>query len=279
MFLRDENSLLCNYILVRSITVGGPTERNLPSSDIDESYLKNSTEFIFNGNFQMDEIYLPLVKPEQLPCFKSKLSGCKSIESFQNLYSDCLQHSGTLSMEIVMDLLQYFIEYVEFGEFKNGISIGWTQLQSKMTLPNNDIEIDKYWAKGIDKSCEYARYLVDANKASELRICLKQLFTDCSWKMHRENQKEFDGYDWFTSTIAIIFQANGPKTIAFQWKFSKYLISTYLWSSKELDYFHSSNLIRPMSSKVWHWIETITELEVPRAFSAIMVSGCTTTQV
>jgi hypothetical protein len=267
--------------LVGSLTVGGPEERSLPPINLLDETGSSINEYIFDGSRIPKSVYKSSPKSDQLQNFKHHLSLCKSLKAFQNLFSNCLEYSGSLSMHIVQDLLQYFVDYIEMENDPNAAKIGWSILKKepKRTMPINDQPIDQYNELGITMSCRYGKNLLGEESVSELKLCLKQLILDSSWKNHKEKHEcGFEGFDWFSSTLAIIFQGNGPRTMSFQCKFSKYLSSTYLWHSQELDYFHQKGFSYPMSSRICHWVEAITELELPKVFSAILVSGCTTTQ-
>lgn len=277
----DDNSILCNNILVGSLTIGGPEERSLPPINLLDEKVSNIKEFIFDGYGIPKTVYTSTPKSEQLQNFKHQLSLCKTLKAFQNLFSNCLEYSGSLSMSIAQDLLQYFIDYIEIEKDPNAAKIGWSTLkkESRISVPINDQPIDQYTELGIIISCRYGRNLLGQERVSDLNLCLKQLILDSSWKDHKEkNEYGFEGFDWFSSTLAIIFQGNGPRTMSFQCKFSKYLSSIYLWHSREIDFFQKQ-FSHPMSSKICHWVELIIELELPKVFSAILVSGCTITQV
>ncbi|KAJ1559807.1 hypothetical protein HK096_011025, partial [Nowakowskiella sp. JEL0078] len=88
---------------------------------------------------------------------------------------------------------------------------------------------------------------------------------------------DFEGFDWFVSTIAIVFELDIDQTIFTLKEFSRWEMSMYFWPrcvAVDKNYLSSFEIVHTYC----HIVDSILEAELPLVYSALTLSGITSSQ-
>ncbi|KAL3858589.1 hypothetical protein ACJMK2_008861, partial [Sinanodonta woodiana] len=288
-----------NNILVRSYQLGGPSERTLPpriiknmenpypypmftSYPIPKEYISNQGRSAMKQDNELIK-FLDSKKPEK---GKAWLEKCRTIlvkllqtkpeqvkgKVVQKLLEQAAAVMTTITEEAIFPLLQFS---------GNDSSVKKFNLSPLQSL-------------GIKIAVRYGIHLKVIHTSSEATEKLGHLLKKCALFLQQQQkpvdskllylQGSYPGFDWFASTIFIIFSGNNEKSWEFLHEFSTLGASGYLWmprlhASVHLPTALMSSGIPPLFSSTGHNIELILQIELPLVASAFRMSGYTPTQI
>ncbi len=100
------------------------------------------------------------------------------------------------------------------------------------------------------------------------------------------NQEEhFPSYDWFVSTVFLVYRGDKTSTLKFLYNFHCLRLSAFLWPARLylndtlISSIYTSQGISFHTSTTYHYIELILKIELPFVFNAFRMSGMAPSQV
>ncbi|KAJ3052354.1 hypothetical protein HK097_006475 [Rhizophlyctis rosea] len=274
VFVVDENSLLRNYILVTLSVTGGPGERTLPPVQLQNGQVTERCHLFAEG--PVPAYYAPLLAEEQaLPLAYEelrKLTESKNgtdASGWLKRFRKAMLHaitgapsSNAMATGQFKDCVTAVLKVLTKVPKPEAESMGWLSLQATST--NDDKEQkqrNKTEELGISLVVDYIARFSPARSKEDTRQKLGETLTKCHALLQTQRRPQpsesvanFEGFDWFLSTIFILLDADSSATLEFLRAFFKSMPSIHL-------------------------VEAIVETELPEVFSAFTLSGCTPSQI
>ncbi|NXP44018.1 BROMI protein, partial [Heliornis fulica] len=145
---------------------------------------------------------------------------------------------------------------------------------------------------GVEMTVRYGKYLNLLKENAENGLCF--VLINCE-KFLKQQQRTVSsslrclqeccaGYDWFASSAFLIMSGDGEKTLTFLQRFSRLLVSAFLWlprlhRSMHLPTTTVESGIHPVYFYSAHHVEMLLKAELPLVFSAFHMSGFTPSQI
>ncbi|KAJ3276613.1 hypothetical protein HDV01_004146 [Terramyces sp. JEL0728] len=280
-FIIDENSVLCNHIMVDSLTIGGPNERRLPPVTISDP--KELERFIYAGSAIPESVYIyqPIPKSTQITSM-SIIDNCSNFVDLQTVYRNLLETTGALPFEIAQRIIKTLMDFVSVPSSKSTL-LGWSKIKVSPTATSIKTgPLDKHQALGVTIVARYANLLLGDKAPSQLKDEIAKVVLFSQALQPEPQTKEFTGFDWFASSIFLIFEGNSEAANSTLQSFSEKLPALYLWPQFSISYMNTvsaSHQIASVVPTICHWVEAIIEVELPKVSSAFTLSGCTPTQM
>ncbi|KAI8897017.1 broad-minded protein-domain-containing protein [Globomyces pollinis-pini] len=288
VFITDENSLLCNHILLSTMTMGGPTERKLPPLNL---ISKNMNQYIFN-RYQLPKFIYEDFNPKRnlgntIQNFDALINTCLDITELQSIFIKQLEQNDIIPVKMVQTIILKFFELLLDNKTCNGLEdMGWLTIK-KHSKKNPKISegVQKCQKLGIIMASRYILLLLPHLNAQEIEKSLEKVLNYCHsmvYSCQEDTIETFSGFDWFSSTVYAIFEGQMTIVLDVLNKFSNYLPSLYVWSqfgSHHFNWIHRGFNNSPTFAHLCHWVEAIAELELPKLISAFTLCGCTPTQM
>ncbi|XP_010021464.1 PREDICTED: protein broad-minded-like, partial [Nestor notabilis] len=145
---------------------------------------------------------------------------------------------------------------------------------------------------GVEMTVRYGKYLNLLKEHAENGLCF--VLMNCKKFLKQEQrtvvsslcclQEHCPGYDWFVSSIFLIMSGDTEKTLTFLQKFSRLLVSAFLWLprlhiSVHLPVTTVESGIHPIYFCSAHYIEMLLKAKLPLVFAAFHRSGFTPSQI
>ncbi|KAJ3324109.1 hypothetical protein HDV06_000650 [Boothiomyces sp. JEL0866] len=267
-FIIDENSVLCNHIMVSSLTMGGPNERRLPPAQISDP--KEIDGFIYSGSSIPENVYIYKAVAKTTQIGMATIDDCTTITDLQSAFNNFLDKSSTLPFEIAQRIIRNLLNLVATPT-PSILELGWSKIKTKINtvkkVADFNIENREFGPTPIS--------WVDYDEITKVLLHADSL-------QPASTTKEFTGFDWFASTIFLIFEGNADESNKILKSFSERLPSIYLWPQFSVSYMNTistANQIASIIPTICHWVEAIIEVELPKVSSAFTLSGCTPTQM
>ncbi|NXS10531.1 BROMI protein, partial [Neodrepanis coruscans] len=145
---------------------------------------------------------------------------------------------------------------------------------------------------GVEMTVRYGKYLNLLKEDAENGLCFVLINCEKFLKQQQRTvvsslcclQECSAGYDWFASSIFLIMSGDREKTLAFLQRFSRLLVSAFLWLPRlhlsiHLPLTTVEYGIHPVYYCSAHHIEMLLKAELPLVCSAFHRSGFTPSQV
>ncbi|KAJ3109647.1 hypothetical protein HDU97_003123 [Phlyctochytrium planicorne] len=253
-FIIDENSLLRNYILVANTTLGGPSERILPQSDIPAILNKKQRSLSFSF---ISNIYSKIV---ELACSSAisemlALSGWTSLQisGQKEFMASSSSAQGSRFEELGLNLVSQYLSRLQPSIGQSSIKRNLQDLLRK----SKSLVLEQQPDSAKSKSSTQKPVLIADYELNS-------------------------GFDWFASTIFAAFGCSSEPALQFLERISGLMPAMFLWPHRSVNFQKNANgrggipLIYSCSS---HLVEAILGEELPPIFSAFTLSGCTPSQI
>ncbi|KGL86361.1 Protein broad-minded, partial [Charadrius vociferus] len=294
-FIIDGLSVERNHVLVRINLIGGPQERILPLRVLDKG--SDPYPWPMFSSFPLPNCYLAEI-PRKAEFRQDKdldklLSLLKSPEKQAGWGEICRKQfckvmkarpdiiSGTILAELIEKFVSHLSEsrsdcYFSTGNYKD---VKNESLSSVQQL-------------GIEMTVRYGKYLNLLKEHAENGLCFVLMNCEKFLKQQQRTvvsplrclQERYAGYDWFASSVFLIMSGDAEKTLTFLQRFSRLLVSAFLWLprlhiSMHLPITTVESGIHPVYFCSAHHIEMLLKAELPLVFSAFHMSGFTSSQI
>ncbi|XP_010129410.1 PREDICTED: protein broad-minded, partial [Buceros rhinoceros silvestris] len=298
-FIIDGLSVERNHVLVRINTIGGPQERILPSRVLDKGsdlypwpmfsslplpkcYLAEIPgKAELRRDKDLDKLLALLRSPEKQTGWTEvcRKQFCKVVKARPDIIS------GTVLAELIEKFVSHLSEsqsdcYFSMGHYKAvDADVKTESLSSVQQL-------------GVEMTVRYGKYLNLLKEHAANGLCFVLVNSEKFLKQQQRTvvsslcclQERYAGYDWFASTIFLIMSGDGEKTLTFLQRFSRLLVSAFLWLprlhlSMHLPITTVESGIHPVYFCSAHRIEMLLKAELPLIFSAFHMSGFTPSQI
>ncbi|KGL74378.1 Protein broad-minded, partial [Tinamus guttatus] len=298
-FIIDGLSIERNHILVRINLIGGPQERILPLRVLDKGsdpypwpmfaslplpncyLLKFPKQADFRQDNDLDKLLSLLKNPDKQTGWAENCRKlfCKVMKAKPDIIS------GTILAELVEKFVSHLSEnpsdcYFSAGDCKvTGTNVKSESLSAVQHL-------------GVEMTVRYGKYLNLLKEHAENELSLVLLNCEKFLKQQQTTvasslcclQGAYAGYDWFASSVFLIMSGDREKTLTFLQRFSRLLVSAFLWlprlhMSMHLPITTVESGIHPVYFCSAHYIEMLLKAEVPLVFSAFHISGFAPSQI
>ncbi|NXP09457.1 BROMI protein, partial [Thinocorus orbignyianus] len=298
-FIIDGLSVERNHVLVRINLIGGPRERILPLRVLDKGndpypwpmfssfplpkcYLAEiPRKAEFRQDKDLDKLLSILRSPEKQTGWREicRKQFCKVMKARPDVIS------GTTLAELIEKFVWHLSEsrsdcYFSTGDQEaTGVDVKNENLSSVQQL-------------GVEMTVRYGKYLnlLKDDAENGLRFVLR----NCE-KLLKQQQRTVvsplrclqdpcAGHDWFASSLFLIMAGDAEKTLMFLQRFSRLLVSAFLWLprlhlSMHLPITTVESGIHPAYFCSAHHIEALLKAELPLVFAAFHMSGFTPSQI
>ncbi|KAJ2991293.1 hypothetical protein HDV02_003863 [Globomyces sp. JEL0801] len=194
VFIIDENSLLCNHILLSTMTMGGPTERKLPPLNL---ISKNMNQYIFN-RYQLPKFIYEDFNPNRnlgntIQNFDALINTCLDITELQSIFIKQLEQNDIIPMKMVQTIILKFFELLLDNKTCNGLEdMGWLTIK-KHSKKNPKV----YFVTITPLECPRDRKIFGKEAIAELELPkLISAFTLCGCTPTQMVQKWFRELFW-----------------------------------------------------------------------------------
>ncbi|XP_033110986.1 protein broad-minded-like [Anneissia japonica] len=298
----DMLSVERNQILVRSYTIGGPSERVLPPKtlDIDSEHPYPWPLF---SSFPVPKDYIPFSSRPSAMKQENELSRLISglrpsnlntewLNKFRHAFFNVMTNKPDhITPKVIPELLESIVAaMITTGEDKifpiKACTINDTALkgQTLSSLQN----------KGVKLSIRYGMYLRLLSNHDEALENLAILLKKCRHYLRMQQrtlnsdlrflQRDYVGFDWFAASVFLMMAGNKDKAWNFLYHFSTLASSGFLWmprlyASVHLPLEQTISGIHPVFSSTGHNVELILQQEVSHVYSAFKMSGYTPSQI
>ncbi|XP_054052626.1 protein broad-minded isoform X2 [Rissa tridactyla] len=298
-FIIDGLSVERNHVLVRINLIGGPQERILPLRVLDKG--SDPYPWPMFSSFPLPKCYLAEI-PRKSEFRQDKdldklLSLLKSPEKQTGWRESCRKQfckvmkarpdiiSGTILAELIEKFVSHLSEsrsdcYFSMGNYKaTDADVKTESLSSVQQL-------------GVEMTVRYGKYLNLLKENAENGLCFVLMNCEKFLKQQQRTvesplcclQEHCAGYDWFASSVFLIMSGDREKTFTFLQRFSRLLVSAFLWLprlhiSVHLPITTVESGIHPVYFCSAHHIEMLLKAELPLVFSAFHMSGFTPSQI
>ncbi|XP_074436955.1 protein broad-minded isoform X2 [Larus michahellis] len=298
-FIIDGLSVERNHVLVRINLIGGPQERILPLRVLDKG--SDPYPWPMFSSFPLPKCYLAEI-PRKSEFRQDKdldklLSLLKSPEKQTGWRESCRKQfckvmkarpdiiSGTILAELIEKFVSHLSEsrsdcYFSMGNYKaTDADVKTESLSSVQQL-------------GVEMTVRYGKYLNLLKENAENGLCFVLMNCEKFLKQQQRTvesplcclQEHCAGYDWFASSVFLIMSGDREKTFTFLQRFSRLLVSAFLWLprlhiSVHLPITTVESGIHPVYFCSAHHIEMLLKAELPLVFSAFHMSGFAPSQI
>ncbi|ESO96909.1 hypothetical protein LOTGIDRAFT_231711 [Lottia gigantea] len=176
----------------------------------------------------------------------------------------------------------FFLQKSKYNKSPSALCI----LYSKRFITNITIGLYICWSEEKDKEGGTLSVIkISRHSNISNRLKFEVIFHSFTLTFELVHEKGcYPGFDWFTSTIFLMFNGNKEKTWKFLHKFSMLVTSGYLWlprlhCSEDLPQSILYSGIHPLFFSTAHNIEFILQTELPLVASAFKMSGYTPSQI
>uniref|UniRef100_A0A8B9ZDH3 Protein broad-minded n=1 Tax=Buteo japonicus TaxID=224669 RepID=A0A8B9ZDH3_9AVES len=269
-FIIDGLSVERNHVLVRINLIGGPQERILPLRVLNKG---------------SDPYPWPMFSSFPLPkCYLAEIP--RKAEFRQGTYKACKQ---CRCQTILAELIEKFVSHLSESRSDCYFSTGnYEAMDADMKSEN----LSSVQQLGVEMTVRYGKYLNLLKEHAENGLCF--VLMNCEKFLKKQQRtvvsslcclKEcYAGYDWFASSVFLIMSGDGEKTLMFLQRFSRLLVSAFLWpprlhKSMHLPITTVESGIHPVYFCSAHHIEMLLKAELPLVFSAFHMSGFTPSQI
>ncbi|KAM6405295.1 protein broad-minded isoform 2-T2 [Pluvialis apricaria] len=298
-FIIDGLSVERNHVLVRINLIGGPQERILPLRVLDTG--SDPYPWPMFSSFPLPNCYLAEI-PRKAEFRQDKdldklLSLLKSPEKQTGWRENCRKQfcrvmkarpdiiSGTILAELIEKFVSHLSEsrsdcYFSTGNYKaTDADVKNESLSSVQQL-------------GVEMTVRYGKYLNLLKEHAKNELCFVLMNCEKFLKQQQRTvvsplcclQERYAGYDWFASSVFLIMSGDAEKTLTFLQRFSRLLVSAFLWLprlhiSMHLPITTVESGIHPVYFCSAHHIEMLLKAELPLVSSAFHMSGFTPSQI
>ncbi|XP_063185770.1 protein broad-minded isoform X2 [Chroicocephalus ridibundus] len=298
-FIIDGLSVERNHVLVRINLIGGPQERILPLRVLDKG--SDPYPWPMFSSFPLPKCYLAEI-PRKSEFRQDKdldklLSLLKSPEKQTGWRESCRKQfckvmkarpdiiSGTILAELIEKFVSHLSEsrsdcYFSMGNYKaTDADVKTESLSSVQQL-------------GVEMTVRYGKYLNLLKENAENGLCFVLMNCEKFLKQQQRTvesplcclQEHCAGYDWFASSVFLIMSGDREKTFTFLQRFSRLLVSAFLWLprlhiSVHLPITTVESGIHPVYFCSAHHMEMLLKAELPLVFSAFHMSGFAPSQI
>ncbi|NWJ10819.1 BROMI protein, partial [Crypturellus undulatus] len=298
-FIIDGLSIERNHILVRINLIGGPQERILPLRVLDKG--SDPYPWPMFASLPLPACYL-LKIPKKADLRQDNdldklLSLLKNPDKRTGWAEDCRKlfckvmkaKPDNISGTILAELIEKFVSHLSESPSDCYFSTG--DYKATDTHVKNE-SLSAVQQLGIEMTVRYGKYLnlLKEHAVNEMTLVL----LDCEKFLKQQQitvtsslcclQGAYAGYDWFASSVFLIMSGDREKTLTFLQRFSRLLISAFLWlprlhMSMHLPITTVESGIHPVYFCSAHYIEMLLKTEVPLVFSAFHISGFAPSQI
>ncbi|KAM9354123.1 protein broad-minded [Pholidichthys leucotaenia] len=294
----DSLSVERNHVLVRVSTVGGPSERRLPSRDLQEG--ERPYTWPMFSRYPLPRCYT-LDPPEiqhnaqdsELSYFLASSKDPKDEESWmemcRRLYCKVMTSKpSVLTGKVLADLLEKVVAHLSNSASECFFSPAPYKAEEKAVKH----VLSPVEQLGIHTCLRYGCYLkiLKEDAVSDLTLLMKHIKTFLSTQRIQissaliTQQDGYPGHDWLTSTVFLIMAANMERSLCLLLNFSSLLTSAFLWPARMHASIHfpeevAKSGIPPFYWCTAHYVEMLLKAEVPLVHSAFRMSGFTPSQM
>ncbi|NXA47081.1 BROMI protein, partial [Nothocercus julius] len=298
-FIIDGLSIERNHILVRINLIGGPQERILPLRVLDKGsdpypwpmfsslplpkcyILKIPKKADFKQDNDLDKLSSLLKTPDKRKSWAENCRKlfCKVMKAKPDIVS------GTILAELIEEFVSHLSESPSDCYFSTG------DYKATDTNVKNE-SLSAVQQLGVEMTVRYGKYLNLLKEHAENELSLVLLNCEKFLKQQQTTvasslcclQGAYAGYDWFAASVFLIMSGDREKTLTFLQRFSRLLISAFLWlprlhMSMHLPVTTAESGIHPVYFCSAHYIEMLLKAEVPLVFSAFHISGFAPSQI
>ncbi|XP_050398519.1 protein broad-minded isoform X2 [Patella vulgata] len=307
-FIIDMLSAERNYILVSSFLIGGPSERILPPHSLEQGETQKPGviyPYPMFSSYPVPKEYIPnlagrsvMKQDNEMTKFLSAsgrgdkkmawLDKCRSL-FFNLLTKKPDQVKGTLLQLLFEQTVQAMSQIKEEAVYPlTTFTGGENSIKSYNLSPLQLL--------GVKVAVRYGIHLKVVTTPTEATDSLTRLLkqTGAFFQQKSKHSKtsstllyqkgSYPGFDWFASTIFLMFNGDGDKAWRFLHKFSTLTVSGYLWmprlhSSEDLPDSIMYTGIPPIFYSTAHNMEFVLQSELPTLASAFKMSGFTPAQI
>ncbi|XP_062502154.1 protein broad-minded-like isoform X2 [Corticium candelabrum] len=295
----DMCSVERNRILIASYLTGGPSERIVPSRDLEDG--DNPYPWPMFSSIPVPSEYRP--KPhliqhqprqQQPDAILKYLEATKGTERGPDWIQECREifYNSLKSQSLSENTFAAVLEQVVEAQ---------VHIPGEVVLPLNsqsdDIisePISAIQRLGVDIVIRYGEYLKVLEGPTDHKAGLQQLLQQTCRFLKKQRQVvesscctmkgEYVGHDWFVSSLFLLFSGKCDRVWHILMNLSQLLVSCYLWiprlhSSIHLPANLASSGIHPLFSSTAHNVELLLQAEVPLVYSAFRLSGFTPAQM
>ncbi|NWX51915.1 BROMI protein, partial [Steatornis caripensis] len=298
-FIIDGLSVERNHILVRINLIGGPQERILPLRVLDQGsdpypwpmfssfplpkcYLAEiPRKAEFRQDKDLDKLLLLLKSPEKQTGWTEicRKQFCEVVKARPDIIS------GT----ILAELIEKFVSHLSESRLDCYFS---TENCKATDAEVKNESLSSVQQLGVEMTVRYGKHLNLLKEHAENG--LRFVLMNCEKFLKQQQrtvasslcslQERYAGYDWFASSVFLIMSGDGEKTLTFLRRFSRLLVSAFLWLprlhiSMHLPMTTVESGIHPVYFCSAHYIEMLLKAELPLVFSAFHMSGFTPSQI
>ncbi|XP_032853983.2 protein broad-minded isoform X4 [Tyto alba] len=278
-FIIDGLSVERNHVLVRINVIGGPHERILPLRVLDKG--SDPYPWPMFSSLPLPKCYLAEI-PRQAEFRQGTYKACKQYKDLDKLLSlvkSSERHTGWT--EICRK------QFCKVMKARPDIISGTT-----MDVDTKNESLSSVQQLGVEMTVRYGKYLNLLKEDDENGLCFVLMNCEKFLKQQQRTvvsslcclRERCAGYDWFVSSVFLIMSGDAEKTLTFLRRFSRLLVSAFLWLprlhvSMHLPVTTVESGIHPVYFCSAHHIEMLLKAELPLVFSAFHMSGFTPSQI
>ncbi|XP_062426912.1 protein broad-minded [Rhea pennata] len=298
-FIIDGLSIERNHILVRINLIGGPQERILPLRVLDKG--SDPYPWPMFSSFPLPKCYLSKIPRKadfrQDNDLDKLLSLLKNPDKRSDWAENCRKQfckvmkakPDIITGTILAELIEKFVSHLS----ESPSDCYFSTADYKATDANVKNEsLSSVQQLGVEMTVRYGKYLNLLKEHAENELSLVLMNCEKFLKQQQTTvvsslcclQGAYAGYDWFASSVFLIMSGDREKTLTFLQRFSRLLISAFLWLprlhiSMHLPITTVESGIHPVYFCSAHYIEMLLKAELPLVFSAFHMSGFTPSQI
>ncbi|XP_032853986.2 protein broad-minded isoform X7 [Tyto alba] len=305
-FIIDGLSVERNHVLVRINVIGGPHERILPLRVLDKG--SDPYPWPMFSSLPLPKCYLAEI-PRQAEFRQGTYKACKQYKDLDKLLSlvkSSERHTGwteicrkqfckvmkarpdIISGTILAELIEKFVSHLSESQSDCYFSMG---NYKAMDVDTKNESLSSVQQLGVEMTVRYGKYLNLLKEDDENGLCFVLMNCEKFLKQQQRTvvsslcclRERCAGYDWFVSSVFLIMSGDAEKTLTFLRRFSRLLVSAFLWLprlhvSMHLPVTTVESGIHPVYFCSAHHIEMLLKAELPLVFSAFHMSGFTPSQ-
>ncbi|XP_032853984.2 protein broad-minded isoform X5 [Tyto alba] len=306
-FIIDGLSVERNHVLVRINVIGGPHERILPLRVLDKG--SDPYPWPMFSSLPLPKCYLAEI-PRQAEFRQGTYKACKQYKDLDKLLSlvkSSERHTGwteicrkqfckvmkarpdIISGTILAELIEKFVSHLSESQSDCYFSMG---NYKAMDVDTKNESLSSVQQLGVEMTVRYGKYLNLLKEDDENGLCFVLMNCEKFLKQQQRTvvsslcclRERCAGYDWFVSSVFLIMSGDAEKTLTFLRRFSRLLVSAFLWLprlhvSMHLPVTTVESGIHPVYFCSAHHIEMLLKAELPLVFSAFHMSGFTPSQI
>ncbi|RDD47429.1 Protein broad-minded [Trichoplax sp. H2] len=262
-FIADVHSIERNRILVRISSIGGPTERHLPTRDI-----SNPEDLPPQFScLPLPSYYLPDMQNQKSSVATEIIEVIRSQEELSS--EDWLRNCKDAFYRLITLEPEKLV-----GAATTDSDLSRTQAFDR----TNDMI-----SKGIYLVINYGQRLHLLEETPNNYSNLSSLYHRFYDHLKVDSSNKYTGFDWFAATVYLMLRGNSDLTWDFLCRFSTTLSSLFLWMPRVYAGVTSSPLldseIHPTFSIICHEIDRVLQLELPLVHSAFLMAGYPVSQI